>query len=627
MASKLDGGRRLKRYVISNCCCSHFLSISSCCLVEMSGCELGRLLLKLFATGELAGTTVFDLAGAAWKDGWGRDCPLARKLVSVGASGRQRQRIVDGIIAAAESVGLVSSAAKPYSMDIATGGKVMVFLPHEFYSGMVNKTGLATLCLGQEALAAETGLPKLLKEWAVHDDVRYTGDLSTVGVLGMHADGVQYTSTVRAGGARSVVVGSMNIISASDGINHRRQPLFVLRKARFCGCGCQGFHTIQEIMAVVAWSMQCLRDGIAPSCRHDGSPWTSEDRESRMPAGAHIPTACLLQVRGDWEWLEQCFRLRHNTSDEFCWMCNATSKTPGPLHFHHFQEDAAHRATLISHTDYIRACAVERSQPSHLFRSPGLLLDHLTVDAMHAADLGTFQDAMGSLFWIEIRHRPWHRKQSVGLAALNISLNNFYAAHADHNFSRITPLVLSQILAPKPGYPYLKAKAAQTRHLAAFCLTLARQHRDGNGARVPFAFPAGHRLAGRTQQHCNAMVSLFEGLLGFTESCSAVPFSPEQCRAGMYKYLQSLEVLSSLWRHGLTLLQQAKMPFHIRPKCHMCQHLVHEKTLAFGSPSCFWCYRDESFVGAIKVIGGKTKHPKRLEERMIQKLRILAAFD
>ena len=137
-------------------------------------------------------------------------------------------------------------------------------------------------------------------------------------------------------------------------------------------------------MDVVAWSMRSLAEGVSPSCRHDGSDFTQYDNQNRVVAGRPIDRAALLQVRGDWEWLEQCFRLRSVSSNHFCWMCESTQRTPGPLHYHNFAPNAAHRGTLISHQAYLRACAEESSQPSHLFRCPGTLLEHLTVDIMHA---------------------------------------------------------------------------------------------------------------------------------------------------------------------------------------------------------------------------------------------------
>jgi hypothetical protein len=217
--------------------------------------QLSRLLLKLFAKGEISGTTVHDLAAAAWLDGWGRGDALAQRLVKAGRQGRRRNEMANDVIKAAEAAGLVCSRALPYEVTLSTGGTASIFLPHEFYTAMVEDLGLPQLCLSPESLVADEGLPGLLKAWSTNDDVEFAGDLSTVGVLGMHCDGVQYTSSMRAGGARSVVVGSMNVISAGEIIRQRRQPLFVLRKGRFCKCGCQGFHTIQELMAVVAWSV------------------------------------------------------------------------------------------------------------------------------------------------------------------------------------------------------------------------------------------------------------------------------------------------------------------------------------------------------------------------------------
>lgn len=175
-------------------------------------------------------------------------------------------------------------------------------------------------------------------------------------------------------------------------------------------------------------------------------------------------------------------------------------------------------------------------------------------------------------------------------------------------------------------YLHSNRKAAQTRHLADFCLTLAQRHRAGDGHRAAFRFGDAHRMAAHSVEHCDLLVELFEGLKGFTRSCSARPFVIHDCRTSMYRYLQALEGLHNLWRNGAPPERLAALPFHIRPKAHVCQHLAEEKIDAFGNPSSFWCYRDEDFVGSIKAIANKTKHPATLEEKMLQKLRILAAI-
>jgi predicted nicotinamide N-methyase len=93
----------------------------------------------------------------------------------------------------------------------------------------------------------------------------------------------------------------------------------------------------------------------------------------------------------------------------------------------------------------------------------------------------------------------------------------------------------------------------------------------------------------------------------------------------MYDYLLALGGLNALWREGLAIADHRTEPFHLRPKAHACQHLAEEKIEVYGSPSSFWCYRDEDFIGVVKGIASKTKHPFTLEERIVQKLCIWAA--
>ena len=46
----------------------------------------------------------------------------------------------------------------------------------------------------------------------------------------------------------------------------------------------------------------------------------------------------------------------------------------------------------------------------------------------------------------------------------------------------------------------------------------------------------------------------------------------------------------------------------------------------WGSPASFWCYRDEDFIGAVKGIAQKTKDPRSIELRILEKLTIWAKF-
>ena len=175
------------------------------------------------------------------------------------------------------------------------------------------------------------------------------------------------------------------------------------------------YRPCQAIFDVLAWSMSCLNEKRAPGARHDNAPWTPEDRKNRLPSGTPLPSAALLQIRGDWEWITQAFRFRTWSGEVFCWKCDASKsgamsfkdtggdqRTPHPLggpghptsaelHLTAPQDtrpDAPHRATLIDHRRYMTTCARSRVAPSNIFRCPGTVLEHIGIDSMHTGDLG-----------------------------------------------------------------------------------------------------------------------------------------------------------------------------------------------------------------------------------------------
>jgi hypothetical protein len=586
-------------------------------------------LLELFARGHLSGTQVQGTAKAAFDDGWGAGSDLAYRLAHAGAAGTRSGHVVEALFRAARLAGLMSGTAQPYMLELPSGkGVVEIFLPHEVYHNIAAEHGTGPLCLSPEELQDPRGLGALLHEWVDHRDVRDhcgPGDLGRVAILGFHSDGVGYTTTLRAGGTKGVMAASLNVVSAgTEQLRNLRRPLFTIAKTRLCPCGCKGFCTYQAVMEVLSWSFGFLTKGYAPSCRHNGEPWSDHDRQTRLPDGARLEQAALLQVRGDWENLEEMFRVRSVNSQRFCWLCDTVKTRSDPLTFHDFRPEAAHRTTAISHETYMQTMAQDMVQPSKLFLTPGLELKHLTVDSMHAGDLGCFQDALGSLFFLEINCKAWYRNRSVGLQHLNTQLEAYYAANLDRRMSKVTPLAMTQILCKSVGYPYLKAKAAATRHLAHFGLMLSRKHMHGGEGRGSFQLPARHRLSGRVAEHCRLMVSAFEGLVLYTDSCS--PFSEEGCRSGMYKFLQSLEALHVMWRVQAPLAKRKSQPFNVRQKAHALQHLVEDKLVLWGSPARFWNYRDEDYIGAIKVMAGRTKHPHTLERRLAQKLILLGGL-
>ena len=94
--------------------------------------------------------------------------------------------------------------------------------------------------------------------------------------------------------------------------------------------------------------------------------------------------------------------------------------------------------------------------------------------------------------------------------------------------------------------------------------------------------------------------SAFQGILVYQQACAAVPFNEAQCQAGM---------------------------LHMRPKVHMCEHLVLESVPMFGSPNSFHCYGDEDFVGRVKQIAQRCRHSATIQYRVLQKLMLRIALD
>ena len=279
-------------------------------------------LLHLFSNGDLSAANLQRLANAIDNDGWGSECELMDRFARSGSYGMYSGNVLRDILSATRAAGLTASVCKPY---VFAAGKnkhpVEVFLPHEIVAMLsLNSGDPASLCLDEEALNSDEGLGPLLKAWG--EVVGIEDDVATCPVIGMHCDGVTYGASLRAGHQKSIISASLNIASARDkSLRHHRHPLYVVHKDNLCSCGCGGFCTYQDIHEVLAWSFRCLREGVTPTKRHDGSDFTTQ--ESRILPMLETPKGALLQIRGDWAWLMEAFRIRSPSSNSFCWMCPA----------------------------------------------------------------------------------------------------------------------------------------------------------------------------------------------------------------------------------------------------------------------------------------------------------------
>ena len=594
------------------------LKLDRVCLVLLAmRLQLGLALYDLFAAGHLPATAVNELARAAWADGWGfadagfacrlRDAQAvedavatvqvaweagcsgssadAERIASAGSWGKYTSNIQRDIFASAERSGIVDQLPHQYCFEARGPGGTTVqhsmFLPHEtLHMQLPREDSLKEFVLADEDLAQPIG--RLVVDWCAHRDVNHA-DPRTVIPIGMHGDGVSYTTQQRAGGVRSVIVICMNTLGGSPAQRKRRLMVSMLAKDSLCDCGCSGFHTLQDFFGVWSWSLQHLRGYGAPSCRHDKTPFSSWDLTHRLKPGTPLPTAALVQIRGDWEWMSVAYRFRTPSEEFFCWLCLVRRSN----YRNELCPDAPHRAGLRSHADFLTAAMMSGSETSRILESPGVELKHFAIDQMHTGELGPVLDAVGSILWVEITCKSWHRSQSRGLRRVNEELADYYTANPTLSPLR---LVISQIRSAANPYPVLKAKAAQAKHLCQYCLTLAHRH-AGHGVRAAYSFRPGTRLAKRNAEYHRLIVALFEGITSYYRACDDEVFDEGVAKASMYAFLQSLEQLNRLWCSGLSNDEERKrMPFHIRPKCHMLQHLVEDQLRLWGTPKNFSCY-------------------------------------
>ena len=105
-----------------------------------------------------------------------------------------------------------------------------------------------------------------------------------------------------------------------------RAPFAVVMKRRVVSPS-----TFDDLLAAFAWSMKWLALGCFPPCRHDGSPFRTDEKHRSDLAGQDLKVrSVLVEVRGDWARVKQIFRLPgwHGAAGSpCCFRCTATHET------------------------------------------------------------------------------------------------------------------------------------------------------------------------------------------------------------------------------------------------------------------------------------------------------------
>ena len=168
-----------------------------------------------------------------------------------------------------------------------------------------------------------------------------------------------------------------------------RFPIFVMRSGRL------NPDSLTGMWQYLAWSCNAMYMGNFPQCGFNGAP-------SPMLGPDHKPGAAmyggrrlrLVELRGDWEQHVSAFKLTHNYAcKNICHLCKA-SRDDESVSFADFGRNAAWKATLRSHAEFL---AEEVGEPTNsLIYVAGFHCRMIRFDSMHTVNLGVALFSNGS---------------------------------------------------------------------------------------------------------------------------------------------------------------------------------------------------------------------------------------
>jgi hypothetical protein len=278
--------------------------------------------------------------------------------------------------------------------------------------------------------------------------------------VGLHGDGGSFYKH------ESMFVFTWNSLLGTGTTIAKRFVLTVLRKSQVVPA------TLDALFEVFAWSFNVLLTGLTPSVDWRGAPVGGG--QDYLCGGYR---GSLIQVRGDWEFHCQIFRLpKWSHGGNMCWMCGATAE--GDLRFTDCTAGAAWRRTRRTHESYCQEVEDSGQEVPILLRDvQGLRLDSIMIDVLHTVDLELSCHIVANVFLECVNGHVWGgTTQQRGLDELNRELKAYYKTR--RGVSKTQGDLTIERLRTSNSWPKLKAKAAATRHVAAFALDLASRFLD-----------------------------------------------------------------------------------------------------------------------------------------------------
>ena len=217
--------------------------------------------------------------------------------------------------------------------------------------------------------------------------------------------------------------------------------------------------------------------------------------------------------------------------------------------------------------------------PTLLLLVVGLRLECITVDPLHAVDQGIASHIIANVLWYftVIKRVLGGSTQQDAVKRLDKRIRDGYKEVKCASKLQ-GELTLERLRASAAVFPMLKAKAAQTRHLARFALAFAQKYADMESK------------LDRTILCIITLLVRFYELLHENSQFLGASARDEMPQVG--RILAEQYSKMSSWAHGMRL----KM-WRMTPKLHMFENLTEMQCLIWGNPQFWWTYSDEDLVG------------------------------
>jgi hypothetical protein len=412
---------------------------------------------------------------------------------------------------------------------------------------------------------------------------------SNIVPLGLHGDGGAFNKQ------ESVVSIAWNSMVGRGTTVQTRFLFTVIAKSEMTD------EALTELQKMLAWSFNVLLSGQTPE-----TDWMHRDLvgggEDLTPHGTR---GVLTLARGDWEWMVQLFGFPRwdAAGDTMCPYCRATNSPVRP--WSDFGLGAAWRGTLFTHETYMHHLTLMGNPIPILFAlAIGFRIECATIDVLHCVDQGIGSHIVANILWLIAIVRACFGGATYKdrMERCNKNLKEWYKTVKCK--SRLQGPLTLQRVRPSGDWPKLRAKAAQTRHLARYALHLISTF--GNFESLDEWTRTHDQLALGVCQMLVRFYQLLDSEAQFVSDAAKAEFKDVGNNlGGMYARLAAM-----------AFARELKM-WKTSQKHHQWMHLCVDQ-IVNGNPKNFWCYGDEDLV-RIMIGISHSVHPRTLSVSVLCK--------